>query len=79
MAAIDLPDEIRDHVKEALVEAAVGGQERLSCGADGGEAGEVELCDFQLGCGNFGEDSVACGFGFGLVAACEDDRGSGAG
>jgi hypothetical protein len=32
-----------------------------------------------LGCGDFGEDALACGFGFGPIAAGEDDGCSGAG
>jgi hypothetical protein len=66
-------------VVDEEVEAAVGGEEGLSSGTNGGEAGEVELRDFELGCRNLGEDSFASRFSFRLIAAGENDGGSVAG
>ena len=66
-------------VVDEEVEAAVGGEEGLSSGADGGEAGEVEVGGFELGVGDLSEDAVAGGVGFGSIAAGEDDGGPGAG
>jgi hypothetical protein len=61
------------------VDMPVGGDEGLSSSANGGETGEVELRDFELGCRDLDKDFFAGRFSFRLISAGENDGGSGAG